>query len=355
MSYFLFSDPHFHNWSQFSETDEKGINTRLQDILGAFRKIVASANKNGVERLYCAGDIFHVRGKVAPSVMNPVLEAFREAIESGVEIRVIPGNHDLENKESDGLGNATRALKGIGVVVCDEITWFRDDKVVMFPWFSSPTALLEAMRTWYNDRLEDGADPAMYDAIIHAPVNGVIWGIPDHGLDPETLAGVGFHRVFAGHYHDHRVFEDGKVVSIGALTHQTWSDVGTKAGCTYVGADKIKHLSPKAPRFVDLTDAKSEGEIRDEAAGNFVKVKVELVESAAITKLRQGILDYGARGVIIQAVPKPTEVRRDKAIKTGASVEKSIEDFIKSTEIEEDLRSDVSQGAQEIFAEAKVA
>ena len=57
--------------------------------------------------------------------------------------------------------------------------------------------------------------------------------VPYGALVPERrhdLAKLGFRRVFAGHYHHHCSFEDGKVWSIGATTHQTASDIGTKAG-----------------------------------------------------------------------------------------------------------------------------
>src|SRR5690606_6703377 len=77
--------------------------------------------------------------------------------------------------------------------------------------------------------------------IIHAPLNGVIKGIPDHGLAPDDFEGLGFKYVFCGHYHNHRVFDitDGHVVSVGALTHQNWGDVESQAGYIILGEDDI--------------------------------------------------------------------------------------------------------------------
>jgi hypothetical protein len=121
------------------------------------------------------------------------------------------------------LGNAMQQLdliEGVEVITKPTVC---EDGTVMMPWIEGSTSFAQtAHRSPTRTR----------DLIIHAPLNGVIRGLPDHGLDPVDVSKWGFRRVFTGHYHNHTAPMD-SVISIGATTHQTWSDPGTaRASCS---------------------------------------------------------------------------------------------------------------------------
>ena len=70
--------------------------------------------------------------------------------------------------------------------------------------------------------------------MIHAAVDGVIDGLPSHGIAAADLEVYGFNRVYFGHYHKELTE---KVIPVGATTHQTWGDIDSHAGFIIVGDD----------------------------------------------------------------------------------------------------------------------
>ena len=90
--YGIISDTHCHNWSTFATVGVDGVNTRLSIILKEIKRAAEEVKKAGGKRLFHAGDLFHVRGSVAPSVLNPTLKYFEQIIEMGVEPVIICGN-----------------------------------------------------------------------------------------------------------------------------------------------------------------------------------------------------------------------------------------------------------------------
>lgn len=363
MTYGLCADCHFHSWSLFSSQNDQGVNTRLQGQLDEFRRLCEETKKAGGERVYVAGDIFHVRGTLKTSVLNPVVSEFICcANELGIQIRVMAGNHDLEGAEVTFAGNATIQLAHS---TCDDEPeievvqypkFFEDDKVAIVPWQNTREGMINAVEelkkdiTKFSDcKVED------CDLHLHTGINGVIIGMPDHGWSPEELADFGFKRVFSGHYHQHKVFEvdDCQVVSIGALTHQTWSDVGTTAGWVLVDEESFEQFEAKTPKFLDLDD---DFEVED-AAGNYIRVRGVEMEEKEIRELRDALQDAGAKGVVIHAVAKSkVTTRSGKSAGKAVKMEESINDWITANEeIEEKSRSEVNKLALEVLSEARAA
>jgi DNA repair exonuclease SbcCD nuclease subunit len=329
--YCLISDTHNHNWSAFSTMLPTGVNSRLQATLDEFERAAVELKSVGGHVTYHAGDLFHVRGSVAPSVVNPTSDQLKRALaKHGVGYTLDAGNHDLEGKHSTRLGNACEMIRDDKAVkVVSEPQFFEHHDgtcVLVVPWHEriadlKATIESEARRTARQQT----------DLIIHAPVDGVIPGLPDHGLTPAYLASLGFKRVFAGHYHNFKDFGNG-VYSIGALTHLSWSDVGSKAGFLIVYDDKVDWRCTHAPQFVEVTDETDPTEIKLLADGNFVRIKVKSgTSSAQINELREWLeKDCGAKGVRLDVVKAPTRVREGTgSIKAGSSVEASIAEFIK--------------------------
>lgn len=355
-NYGLMADLHFHLWNQFSEMLADGMNSRLAGLLAEMKRCGAVVMASGGNTIYVAGDVFHVRGSVSPLVLNPVLDAFRELTAAGIRVIVIPGNHDLAGKNTTRLSSAVTALEGAGVEVCNEPKVYGTDKdgfVAVVPWFESLDELkkeIETLAGIYNDR-----ERANIDLLLHAPVNGVIAGLPDHGLDPGYLAALGFRRVLSGHYHNHKDFGNG-VYSIGALAHHTFSDIGSKAGFLVVG-DDVRWMASHLPEFQDLDElVKIDPEsIPLLVDGNYVRVKTELTKHSEIEQIKSELLAHGARAVIVNSIRKP-EARRTGAIAStvsaGASLAVSISEYVKAQDFPNSAK--VELGCQRVLAEAGV-
>jgi DNA repair exonuclease SbcCD nuclease subunit len=277
--------------------------------------------------------MFHVRGSIDPEVFNPVHDAMQNLALHGFQIRAIPGNHDLKSRETTELGNAMQslnALDGFSVVTSGDVPDIGPHDTLMIPWVSTADALRETIK---QTQAHYGGHIADLDLIIHTGINGVLKGLPDHGLDAEEVAGWGFKRVFAGHYHDHKVMADGKVISIGALTHQTWSDVGSKAGFLLVYPDKIKWQASHAPHFVEVTDETAEEDVPLIVDGNYVRVRGKSATDAEINEMRQAFLDLGAKGFSYQGVREVVTARGPTASHKATSLEASIAAFISEREL----------------------
>ncbi len=328
--YGIVSDIHLHNWSAFATVGADGINSRLQILLNELHRCADEVDAAGGDTIINAGDTFHVRGNITPSVLNPTLDAYSALVKRGFKIYIVAGNHDLEGKDSDRLGSAVTALEGVGcaivntpaagIGICDD--------VVMVPWIQNIGDLKKA--------LEDAASAASTDVgnldlVIHAPIDDVLVGIPDHGLTSDYLASLGFRKVFAGHYHHHKNFGN-KVYSIGALAHHTWSDVGSKAGFLIVRDAFVEWRKSHAPEFIDLLSAESETDAELMAEGNYVRARVTTNKMQDINKMREWLEASGAKGILIQSVKEPVKAREGSiapSVTAGASIGASVDEYIK--------------------------
>ncbi|MDX5412850.1 MAG: hypothetical protein LPK02_07360 [Rhodobacterales bacterium] len=356
MTYGLTADIHAHPWSLFSKVDADGVNSRLVTIMDEFERAAQVTVEKGGKRLYVAGDLFHVRGKMETVVFNYVLDRL-DLIASAhdVELRIMPGNHDLDGAEVTFLGNAVTGLGRRGITTVQRPTWFNDDQVAMVPWQNTRKGLMDAIEKLAADMGDAGEMVANYDLILHTGINGVIIGMPPHGWAPEELAGFGFKRVFSGHYHNHKVFDlvDSQVISIGASTHQTWSDVQSKAGFLTVGNRDFTFHDTKAPKFMDFDPLSDD---LTPYIGNYVRVRGIELEEHEIKVLKTALTDMGVAGLVIPPFSRSKLVVRPGTTASAgkaAKVETSITDWIKASEFKH--KEAVEKAALDILVDARSA
>ena len=315
MSFYLASDIHLHPWSAFSHINEKGVNNRLQMIADELLRVGEMAHNEGAP-LVIAGDIVHTRGNISTEVANVMMETF-DAIKCPVW--AIPGNHDLSGREATWSSSILSVLKSAGVHCVNEPTYVHSLNLMLVPWIENKGKLKQVL-------IEAAEQYPGCDVVMHTHLNSVIKGIPDTGFDPSELGRIGFKRVFSGHLHNHVDFGNG-VYSIGALTHQTWSDVGTKAGFMYVSDKATLHVESQTPKFVDV-DPSDE----DVIVGQYARAKIDANTPADTKAFRQHLLDLGAMDAIVTAKPKDNQQRSQTSINAGASINTSISEWIKKKE-----------------------
>jgi len=366
MIYGLCADMHCHAWSLFSKPLAGGLNSRLDGMLKEFARLCEHTKDAGGKRVYIAGDVFHVRGNLKTSVLNPTVATFIEmAEEHDLEIRIMPGNHDLEGAEVSWLGASVVSMaQAVGdeapkVTVVLEPTFFEDDMVAVVPWQNTREGLLKAIAEVSDRIINDGECLSSVDLHLHTGINGVLVGMPDHGWSPEELAAFGFKRVFCGHYHNHKVFEvptpggmtaTTEIVSIGALTHQTWGDVSTTAGWILVDETEFRQTESNTPKFMDFDESYSP----DDYTGNYVRVRGLSMEEDEIRELKQALEDTGAYGVVIHAVAKSKVITRNgKVAGDAVKVEQSITEWIEAAELDDG--KSVEAAALDVLNEARLA
>ena len=311
LPYAVASDVHLHNWQSFSTENADGVNNRLRFILNELERVADTVKKEGGNRIVITGDLFHVRGSIAPSVLNPTIETFQKICQRRhapyLNVVIIAGNHDLESKDSQQLSNACEslsAIEGVTVVSTPQIDFIT--KSVYVPWYDSLEELIKTIKNCISLVEDNGSDHKEFDLFIHAPMNEIIVGLPGHGLDPSEVADWGFNNVFCGHYHNAKEVRAG-VYSSGALTHQTWGDVDTKAGFWIVDEFEIKHHESLAPKFVKYDSAKisNDQEALELCEGNYVKVKLDDATQVEVQQIKEYLLESClARAVVVEATPK---------------------------------------------------
>jgi len=315
----VISDIHCHDWNQFSYINQDGINNRLIHILEAIQEAAKALLAAGGKDLVITGDLFHTRGSIKPSVFNPTYAVFEWISRQGITTHLIPGNHDLEGDNTTMIGNACQTLGALpNFHVYTEPTILESGHIFV-PWVDKPVGIFELLSgTTFKDKT----------LFCHVGLSEVFNFNMGHTLDPKYLIEKGFKYVFAGHFHHHKSFTNGDatqwVFSVGALTHQTFGDIGTKAGYLIVYEDEVKQFETKAPKFVALED--------DSHHGNYVRIKdVELSKEDAAA-LKTELLGVGALGVFDQSKrPRLTvEAAAPIVFDTGAKLEANIQTYIKS-------------------------
>jgi len=349
--YAVLSDQHAHSWSQFSKVNEKGVNSRLQIVLDEMLRAAKELLEAGGDTMVFAGDLFHVRGSIDPEVFNAVHDTIQIILAMDVKIVAVPGNHDLKGKETTELGNAIQtlgAMKGFEVVTEIGPMNTRGRDIVFIPWQSTVEGVREAVKKLASNF--DARDRAAMDLVIHAGINGVLTGMPDHGLDPAEIKAWGYRNVFAGHYHAHKILLPG-VVSIGATAHQTWGDVGTKAGFLLANADgSINWRASHAPSFVDIDGDTDPDDIPFIVDGNYVRVRGFKMSNADIANFKEGLEDFGAKGVIFQVTKEEVSARGPVKTATPLSLEASVAKYIAEAIKEDpDVLADVTAACMNIL------
>lgn len=330
----IYSDPHYHNFQQFAQISANGLNTRLATTIRATMEMTAHAKRIRASTIICAGDIFHVRGAVAPSVLNPTRAMFDAMSNEVSSVLLLTGNHDLESDKSKDLTAATHGVgndRGV-IVVADENGFAFNaptdspTKIIMIPW--SPD--LSYIRNQIKTRCQN---PGRDILVLHAPMNGVITGLPDHGLTVDDFEDSGWATVFIGHYHNHRVFHTRsgtRVVSVGALTHQNWGDTESLAGYVVYHPDTntIEHFETSAPKFIKChVDDLDELDPTD----NFVKIVGGISRSDA-EDVRADLILRGAKGVIIEGIAHRPAVTRGTSTSSGApTIQSVLSDYVART------------------------
>lgn len=328
--YGVVSDTHNHCWSAFATTLPTGVNSRLQMILDETERAADAVLSAGGNVLVHGGDLFHVRGSIAPSVLNPTIDLYKRLIAKGLKVIILAGNHDLEGREAERVSSAVTALEAAGCTIVNKTTVIPmgEGSLALIPWHSGVEALKVEIQKVADD-LDRAGELHKTDLVIHAPVDGVIEGLPDHGLTAEWLQCRGFHRVLSGHYHHHKKLAD-TVYSIGASTHQTWGDVSAKAGFLIVDEGSVKFNASRAPSFVEIDGHTDPSEVPLLVDGNYVRAKISSTKTSDVEALRSYLTDCGAKGVTILAQKEASVTPRAGAtIKAGESVEGSIAHFIK--------------------------
>lgn len=342
------SDLHSHKWTTFSSVDTDGVSSRLRIILNELWRAGQELLAAGGRDMILAGDIFHMRGSIEPEVFNPTHQMIKQMLKAGVRFHAIPGNHDLSGEDTSDIGNAMQTFGALdGFTVCTEVTHIEDLGLLMVPWIKNVADLMVVLEKWSQQL---GTKRASTDVIMHAGIDGVLMNMPDHGLSATDLQALGFRRVFAGHYHNHKEVARG-IYSIGATTHQTFSDIGTKAGFLLIDDETVQYRASHAPSFVEINENTDEADVPLIADGNYVRVTGLQLNDQEVNEVRDTLYKHGAKGVRIQVARVTQSQRTDASAMKGLTLDQSVDTFI--TKLNSPHAAMVKQRCQDILTDVR--
>lgn len=322
----IFSDLHFHPHRFGATVDADGKHSRQQHALLALQQSAAAVAgfgpAEGMARFFC-GDMFHVRGKLAPSIINPVIEHFRSVHDddSGTphfEDFLVVGNHDMENR-SEGE-HALKILEGYGVHILQG-AGYRDvvfnavaGQRIGLGWVAYEPDIAELKRKVKMVAAAADTDKSGQRKVflVHHGVDGAMEGVPSCGFTATDLPHESFDLIYCGDYHDHKEIIPGKAWMVGSPIQHNFGDAGKKRGFMTVdlntGAfEQIPVVG--APEFVALTskEGKLSG-VGGAAKGNFVRVRAD--DEKVLDKMEAAAKKAGAIAVMRELVRDWEKVER---------------------------------------------
>jgi len=277
------SDSHLGNHTAFSGVEIGRINRRCQQIIDCLELALARCIEAGCESIIIAGDVFD-SDHPFPDLIAAVLSLFRQYTARGLTIILVVGNHDQHSNTP--RDHALAPFMGEFQVFETPGYIERLPRVFICPFGYNPVDF------------KDGGDIT----IAHH-------GISEDTTHPAKAAGTGVIRVekirewmkavgcsiyLSGDWHEHRSWDNNRIIQIGALAPVNWTNRAYSPlfhepyGSLLIVGNEVERVIIPGPRFMQalsetevtilLTEARLEGNIPyvDFIGGNLKDVAEEL-------------------------------------------------------------------------------
>lgn len=310
MKMIFFADPHIHPFQQHSRILPGGVNSRLQAGIDVLRQICDYAVDNGIQKLVCAGDLFHWKEKLDVQALNMVLDLLGDY--PLLHFYFIPGNHDMASH--DGSVNSLEPMKMLPnvMVISNPGGVYFDGVYFAFVPYIQTNGKFDSGRFYAAVQEALPTPPGTSVLVSHCYIDDLMkkhFGIAGN-MEAADLAGM-FDLSLLGHLHIHDMvsFPNGRrVVSIGSPIQQRVSDAGNETGFLVLETDdlSLKRVRTHGPEFASVPPGSLDPE---KVADNFVRVRVSSKQEEE--KVRKELEEMGAASVAVEVVPVANESRID--------------------------------------------
>lgn len=290
----LFSDLHIHNYKQF---DHNG--SRLENCLRVLDRVFVFADKNGIDTILFAGDLYDRQQALPTVVINATVERFHALFVKypTITFYAISGNHDQASKNLLHI-EAETALKHLSIVfenkfilIDNQYADIQDDagniaRVVGVPYYEMAEHYAEKLAEVTNDFV---ADATTHILLCHQTPKGIMnTGIP-FDTDPTDGVYEKYDMVFCGHIHAGQDLSDNFKV-VGSPIHRDKADEGTDKGFFAVDLFNPKNtrffsLNKHFPTFKSVFEDMIEGETNDELDWVVVVPRLDQIKQSETAKV----------------------------------------------------------------------
>lgn len=204
-------------------------------IINALRAIEVYAKENGIVKIGILGDLFHDRYAVQIQLMNQVIDYLTRLKQSGIDVFMIPGNHDMPTK-ANHQNTTLKPLCGISTVIDKvSVAEIYDRAFIFVPFLPIVDIYCEILEQAINRSTRDsiimthiGCTSALTNTcFMHQMVS-----VPPSLFD--TL------RTYTGHYHIPQSV-DNKIYYCGSILPFKFDEGGIDHGFFVLNVSDMTH------------------------------------------------------------------------------------------------------------------
>lgn len=307
-------DLQVHQWKQFANLD-KGMNSRLLNILSVFDFLLDYAHKEKIEQVFINGDIFEQTGAIDTLTFNKVYEKIEMFKDWGIHLVLNIGNHDVVGNDPEHPDTKLHSLVPFRRLACvvENSGW--SSHVLVVPW-DQPEALITKLSEL---KIEDWRE-APHVLMTHCGVSGATSGpsqrvirsqIKLQDLHPEK-----FHLILLSDFHSEQKLAD-HVFYMGSPIQHSFGEIHSPGVWDISLLDRepwfrAKKISTNLPRFVSVVVEK-DSDLKKLAQwkGHYVRVVVSS-DSIDVASLEAATSNIQAR--IEWRLPDIKTVEQETAI-----------------------------------------
>jgi DNA repair exonuclease SbcCD nuclease subunit len=248
-------------------------------------------------------------------VFNAVLEVFKWAILSGVEIIVIPGNHDYAYY--DRPVHALEGLKQIGVrVIIEPYDVFDSTTLKNVGFIGFPYSANEEETRAQLKRIGKETHKILTVGLFHCQIKGVAFEsgfTSQEGISRKAFP-KNLNLILNGHHHTPKKLSK-RLLNVGSLLGHSFSDVNSPRGYWKIKIDG-KYLVPTfiknkiVPGFIDI-DMHQSNLSAESISGNYIRLTN--VDPLQLRETEQLLQKYQAAGVVTSLRPISSQVVEEQA------------------------------------------
>jgi len=183
IEFIVISDVHAHNHKKYGRLVD-GVNSRLKTALDSLDGVLQLSEQLKIKNVIISGDVFDAKSKVTINVFNAVYAEFRKWSDAGLNVLLVPGNHDFVVRS--GEQHALQIFADLpGFIVVHEPT--------IIDWLLADDQRISVCAVPYRDRFQQewfnplgiyGGQPSI--CVTHGMVSGSV--LNGHNVPVDRLA-----------------------------------------------------------------------------------------------------------------------------------------------------------------------
>jgi DNA repair exonuclease SbcCD nuclease subunit len=304
------------------------------EIVLNFSKWVAKTyTELGINDIIIPGDIFHNRNEISVNTLSIAKQFFDNL--KDFRIYILVGNHDCYYKDRSDI-NSISILKGWDNIQIADTTMmlsYNNKKISLIPWGTDITNIPESdicfghfeIQTFYMNTYK----------------------VCEHGIESKNILEKS-PLVISGHFHskDERNYPKGKIVYVGSPYQQNFGDVDQQRGIYTLNLDTNEFVfieNKESPKHIKifLSEIRSKKQdlefLKTNVPNNIISFVIdEEIDTGKIDALSASIQRLSPKSFRIDYKSIEKKIIENKADTDYniINIEKNIEDFINSIDIE---------------------